>query len=651
MSINSNVPNNSSETFTAAMRLILELLIPTVGIFFILDVPLTFFRISYFSQQFIIVFFSLTTALLFLTKPAKAGGPKNNPQWYDIVLAFTTLILGGYVFYFYPSMVMTAGIIWPIQIVFGIIVTILVIEGIRRTSGMTVPIVILIFIAYAKWGYLLHGILSAAPLTWSRLWQQLLIGSDAMLGIALRIACGTVFGFIFFGEVYLKLGAGEFIMDLSTSLLRKVRGGPAKLAVISSLLFGTISGSAVANVVATGMYTIPLMKKTGYPPYYAGAVESVASTGGQLMPPVMGAAAFVMAAYLGVPYQTVCIVAIIPALLYYFGLFVQVDSQAGKIGLGSSLVDIKPIGSILKKGWVLIPPIVALIYTLFVLYLEPAFCTLIAIVVAYLCALFTKSTRASFWHLKAVKEEFQRVSRSMFSIISISAGAGLIIGVVAYTGLGISFSQILVMAAGGSLFFLALLVAIASAILGMGMPTTPAYIMLAVLAVPAMLKLGVTPMIAHLFVFYFGTLSMITPPICLAVFAAATISGAKVNTIGWQAVKLGIAGFIVPFIFLFNPALALVSGTGIQRLVVIAFTFVAIYLVAVFFEGYALKNILSLPVRLLAILGAVILIIPNPGFIHLELLVIKTVVLLLVLFFIYIITKKNKTVISEKLAV
>ena len=640
-----NVPNK----FLATSILIIEILIPILGIFFILDIPLMFFNISYFSQQFVVLFWALTSALLFLTKPAKKGGLKNNPQWYDLVAAALALFVGGYVFSFYPKMIETAGIIWPIQVFFGILVTLFVMEGIRRTSGWTVVGVILIFICYAKWGYLLHGVLSASPLGWPRLWQQLLIGSDAMLGIALRISCGTVFGFIFFGEVYLKLGAGEFIMDISSSLLGNVRGGPAKLAVLSSLLFGTISGSAVANVIATGMYTIPLMKKTGYPAYYAGAVESVASTGGQIMPPVMGAAAFVMAAYLGVPYQTVCIVALIPALLYYFALFIQVDSQAGQ----KELIykgEVKPVLSILKKGWILIPPIVTLIYTLFVLYLEPAYCCLLAIAVAYLCALLTKSTRASFWNLRAVKEEFQSVSRSMLTIISIAAGAGIIIGIAAYTGLGISFSQLLVGAAHGSLFFLALLIAAASVVLGMGMPTVPCYIMLAVLAVPAMIGFGVTPIIAHLFVFYYGVLSMITPPICLAVFAAATISGAPVNKIGWQAVKLGIGGFVTPFIFLFNPSLALVGGTVMQKIVVTAFTFVAMYLVAIVFEGYALNNYLNFPMRLLAVLGFVILIIPNPGFIHPELLVIKTVVSLSVLFLIYFTTKKNKTMISEKLA-
>jgi TRAP transporter 4TM/12TM fusion protein len=648
MSVNSNVPNKS----LATMRLIIEILIPLVGIFFILDVPIWFFRVSYFSQQFIIIFWALTSALLFLTKPAKTGGLKNNPQWYDLVAAVLALILGGYVFYFYPKMIETAGIIWPIQVFFGIVVTLLVMEGIRRTSGWTVVVVILVFICYAKWGYLLHGILSASTLRWSRLWQQLLIGSDAMLGISLRIACGTVFGFIFFGEVYLKLGAGEFIMDLSSALLGNVRGGPAKLAVISSLLFGTISGSAVANVVATGMYTIPLMKKTGYPAYYAGAVESVASTGGQIMPPVMGAAAFMMAAYLGVPYQTVCIMAIIPALLYYFGLFIQVDSQAGKLQLLPYKGEVKSVIGILKKGWILIPPITVLLYFLFVVYLEPGFCALIAIAVAYLCALLTKSTRARFWSLRAVKEEFQRVSRSMFTIISISAGAGLIIGVIAYTGLGISFSQILVGAAHGSLLFLALLCAVASTILGMGMPTTPAYIMLAVLAVPAMVSIGVTPKIAHLFIFYYGTLSMITPPICLAVFAAATISGAPVNKIGWQSVKLGVGGFVTPFIFLFSPALALVGGTWMERLTITVFSFVGLYLVAIFFEGYALHNFLSLPVRLLAVLSGILLMLPaSNNFLHFDLTILKTILTLLVLFFIYSTTKKNKTIISEKLAV
>lgn len=289
----SNSKVKAKNSIISNIRFLLEILIPLVGIFFIWDIPLLLFRVSLFEQQYMGIFWGLTTALLFLCLPAKHKAPKNNPQWYDLVLATLALIIGAYIFFYYPIVLLQMGIIRPIQLVLGLLVTIVVLETVRRTTGWSVVILVILFIIYARYGYLLPGLLGASTLSWSRLFQQLYLGVDFMLGTPLRIATGVVFGFIFFGIVLIQLGAAEFLMDICFALFGKVRGGPAKISVTSSALFGTISGSAAANVVATGMITIPLMKRTGYPDWYAGAVEAVASTGGQLMPPVMGAAAFV----------------------------------------------------------------------------------------------------------------------------------------------------------------------------------------------------------------------------------------------------------------------------------------------------------------------------------------------------------------------
>lgn len=643
--MNKNLSNNQSKkgNFIDIIRLILGVSIPLVGIFFIVDIPLIFFRFSFFFQQYKILFWSLTVALLFLTLPAKKGAPKNNPQWYDLILAVCTLIVGFWTFLYIPEVLLTIGVIQPIQVILGILTFFIVMESVRRSTGISVVIVILIFFIYAKWGYLLPGLLGASPLSWSRMFQQILFGSDFLVGLPLGVGSGVVFGFIFFGAVLIKLGAADFLMDIAFTLMGKVRGGPAKVSVLSSALFGTISGSAVANVIATGTITIPLMKKTGYPDYYAGAVEAVASTGGQIMPPVMGAAAFVMADYLGIPYARVCVIAAIPAILYYFGLFTQVDSQAIKLHLGSTPKEyIKPLKATIKKGWIFLIPVFVLFYTLFIMYLSAPLAALCAVAAAFIVSLFITHIRRTFWSLRELADLAQKVSRQMFSIISLCAAAGIIVGLIAYTGLGISFSELLTEASGGSLILLALLVALASTILGMGMPTTPAYIMLAVLAVPAMVNLGVLPITAHLFCFYFGTLSMITPPICLAVFAASTLSGAAHLPIAFQAMKLAVAAYIIPFIILYNPSLALIGGSVIQKLTVIAFTTIAIYLIGIFFEGYAINNKLKMIERIFLMVIALVLIIPNPQLRSYELLILKIAGSIFTLFFILFLIRKNK---------
>ncbi len=568
---------------------LLGTLIPLTGLFFVLDIPYLVARVSLFNQQFIAIFWALVLSLLFITFPAKKGKPRFKPQWYDYILVLLTMIVGLYVALFYPEIMMGMGRVRTIEWFFGIISTLLVLESVRRTAGMTVVGIILVFLSYAKFGHLLGGLLATGYIRPTRLLQQLYIGADFLLGIPLKVVVEIVFGFILFGIVYLRVGGGDTLMNLAYSLMGTVRGGPAKVAVIASSLFGSISGSAVANVSATGMITIPLMKKLGYPSFYAGAVEAAASTGGQIMPPVMGAAAFVLAEFLGVPYYQVVVAAIVPALLYYVGLFIQIDLQAVKQGLKGLPKDQVPsFKKILKDGWMHIIPIIVLIYTLFILFWPPGQCAVAGAFAAIIVSLVNRKTRYS-WNRKMIFDMIMSSSKAMFEVVAICGGAGLIIGLVAYTGLGLSFSQLLTQLAGGNLFFLAVITAIASVILGMGMPTTAAYIMLAVLAAPAMVHLGIEKMTAHLFVFYFGTLSMLTPPVCLAVYAAGPIARANSMQIAFQAMQLAIAGYIVPFVFIYNQGVTL-FGSVSEIIWDISMTLLAIIFFSFSFEGFFLKH-------------------------------------------------------------
>lgn len=632
------------------MRFFLEILIPLFLITYVLDLPLWFFRISLFGQQYIAFAWGAVTALIFLTLPVKKNYPKNNPQWYDLIAATLAFLIGVYLFLSIPAMILRMGIIYPLHVLIGIITFFIVLESVRRTSGWSVVLVILVFFVYAKWGYSLSGIFQTTPLSWTRMFQQIVFGSDFLLGPALRIACEIVFAFIFFGKIFLKLGAADFFMDICFVLVGKVRGGPAKIAVVSSSLFGSISGSAVANVVSTGMVTIPLMRQTGYKDYYAGAIEAVASTGGQIMPPVMGATAFVMAQFLGVSYAAIVAVAIVPALLYYLCLFVQIDGEAIKLKLGEVPEEyFKPLKDILKKGWIYIIPLIVLIWALFIAMQEPGVAALLSTGVAVLVSFARKETR-SLWTLKYIGQLLKETSHGLFEIISIVAGAGFIIGLIAYSGLGLTFSDLLTSFAGGSLFFLGILTALACVVLGMGMPTTPAYIMLSALAAPALVRFGIAPIVAHLFIFYFGTLSMITPPVALSVFAAASITGANTSKIAYQAMKLGFAGYLIPFIFLYNPALVFVEGNITEQLAVIIFTTVAVFLVATVFQGYVVNNRLKIIERLILSLIILVLIYPNPGLINTTLLYMKIIGVVVTFLFLLSLVIKNRRFLKTKTA-
>lgn len=586
---------------------ILETVIPLTGLFFIFDFFSYFFNISLYSQQYLGIFLGLVMALLFLKVPVSSKASKNVVPWYDWLFALLSLIAGLYVLIYYPKLALTMGVITSSKVVFGIIVGLLVLEGTRRIAGWPLVTVIVVFIIYARFGYLLPSGVDAQKVTWGRLINQLFLGSGSIYGVALRISALVVFSFILYAHALFGTGGGDFLFKLSEGLMGRFRGGSAKVSILASCFFGSLSGSAVANVASTGTITIPLMKRSGYPSYYASAVEAVASTGGTITPPVMGAAAFLIAEFVGVPYSQVVLVAIVPALLYYLGLFVQVDLNASKEnrqGLPPEKMD--SLIKVLLSGWPYIISLLVLVYCLFVLYLQPQASVLYALVALLVLVTLSKSNRKGIADLVNI---LRNTSRGMLEITVICAAAGIIIGVVNYTGLGFTLSRLLTSMAGDSLFILALVGALVSIILGMGVPGIVSYMVLAVLVAPALVQLGVQPIIAHFFIFYFGLFSFITPPFCLAVYTAASIGGANMTKTAVAAMKLALAGFIVPFIFLYNPALVFLGSAGDIAGSIIS-ALLSVVALGIALENYFLKK-LGWMSRILFLISAICLILPG----------------------------------------
>ncbi|HSE76571.1 MAG TPA: TRAP transporter permease [Alphaproteobacteria bacterium] len=432
---------------------------------------------------------------------------------------------------------------------FGVVITVLVIEATRRVIGWALPLTAIVFLVYG---------LVIADLEPMRLLDQLFMTTEGIFGIPLGVSAAYVIIFVMFGSFMERTGMGQLIMDFALCLTGHTAGGPGKCSVVSSSLFGTISGSAVANVMVDGPITIPLMKRTGFKPHFAAGVESVASTGGQIMPPIMGAAAFVMAEFLAVSYIQVTIWALIPALLYYVACFGAVHFEAKRLGLSgvprSELPRMRPVLS--QRGHLFLPIIIilAVMYSGYSAPLAALAGTLACFPVAALRA----TTRANVT-LRNVYDAMVDGAKNALAVAVACASAGIIIGVIALSGTGIVFTQIVVSLAQESLWLALVLTMFAGIILGMGMPTTPAYILMTALLVPAIVKLGVVTPAAHMFAFYFAILSAITPPVALAVFAAAGLAKADLWKSGWAAVKIGAAGFIVPYMFVYEPALLMIG--------------------------------------------------------------------------------------------
>ncbi|MDH4050215.1 MAG: TRAP transporter permease [Rubrivivax sp.] len=431
----------------------------------------------------------------------------------------------------------------------GCTLIVLIIEATRRATGWALPVTAIAFMAYG----LTFGGQSVGVML-----DQLYLTTEGIFGIPLYVSATYVMLFILFGSFVEKSGAGKLFMDFALALAGHTSGGPAKVAVITSSLFGTVSGSAVANVMTTGTFTIPLMKRTGYRPAFAGAVEAVASTGGQLMPPIMGAAAFVMAEFLGVSYLTVAGFAVLPAVLYYLAVFMAVHFEAKRIGLvGLPRADLPRMKEVLLERGHLFLPLVVIVVVLLG-GRSAAFAALCGIGSVIPTTWLRASTRGTFT-VTAIVEAMESGARNTLVVALACACAGIVIGTITLTGLGLSFTGVVLALSQNSLLLALFLTMLAGILLGMGLPTTPAYIVQVALLVPALVKLGVQVEAAHLFVLYFAVLSAITPPVAMAVYAANGISRARLMETSWAAVKLGLTGYIIPFMFVFAPSLLLIG--------------------------------------------------------------------------------------------
>ncbi|MBI4490841.1 MAG: TRAP transporter fused permease subunit [Deltaproteobacteria bacterium] len=539
------------------MRLLQRLMlvaIPLFALLFNFEIP-SHFTTPMLQEQYLGMMLVLVLGSVFLSIPASRGASRTKAPWYDLFLALVSLVVGGYLVLFYPDILNEMGELTPNKVLLGAAAVLVVMEACRRMTGWSLVVIAAVFILYAHYAYLFPGLLHARSISWSKLAVHLYIDPNALLGTPLAIVSTVVVAFILFGQVLFASGGGEFFTDLATSLLGRFRGGAAKISVLASALFGTISGSAVANVVVDGAITIPLMIRTGYRPHVAGAVEAVASNGGQIMPPVMGAAAFVMAEFLGMPYAQVALAALIPALLYYLALFVQIDLEAGKTGITRIPREKIPSAmGVVKNGWVFIIPMALIIYILFVLNLQASKAGFYAAAVALAVTFFRRDLRIGFAKLVQILED---TGLAVLEVAVVCAVAGIVEGLLTLTGLAFVFTLFVEQLGTGNIWLILMLTAFVALFLGMPMPTTAVYVLVALTLAPALIKLGIPPIAAHMFVFYYAMLSLITPPIATAAFAAAAIAGTAMMRTGWACMRLGIIAYVIPFIFVMDPLLLL----------------------------------------------------------------------------------------------
>jgi TRAP transporter 4TM/12TM fusion protein len=534
---------------------ILLILLTLSSAAFALDIP-SYFGQVVFKQQAIGLFIGFMLASVFLGIPAKKGSP--HLPWYDFLFAFLGLVVGLNVAIRYPALLDTQAFFTPDKWILGGVAIVVLLEATRRIAGWALVGIVGFFILYAHFANYFTGLFYSNPIPGKRLFTYLYLDTNSLLGLPLWVVVSIVLAYIFLGQALFATGGGEFFMDFSLSAMGRFRGGTAKMAVFASSLFGTISGSAVANVVTTGSITIPMMKKSGYPPRLAGAIEAVTSTGGQLMPPVMGATAFLIAEFLGVAYVKVALAAVIPALLYYVILFLQVDLEAAKLGMKGLPATHRPaLNTVMRRSWLFLPTLAVLIYTLFWLRWDAGRAGFFASAVLIVLAGFRKQTRPS---LKKFLNLCEKTGKGLLEIGVVAGAAGFVIGVLNVSGLGFGLSMGLVEAAGHNIFPLLLLTAGISIILGMGMPTAAVYLLLVGLVTPALTQVGVPDIAAHFFIFYLGMMSMVTPPVCLATYAAAAIAEADFWRTGVAAMRFGVIAYLVPFLFVYSPTLLLVGN-------------------------------------------------------------------------------------------
>lgn len=546
--------------------------------------------------------------LIFLLYPTSKKWSRDKLHWFDLFLAILAPLTTIYVVANYKELVLRAGTVTRMDLIIGLLGILLVLEAARRVVGLPISIVAICFILYALYGRYIPGILAHRGVSFQRLVGHLFYTTEGIFGIPLGVSSTFVFLFILLGAFLERTGLGQLFIDLANALAGWATGGPAKVAVFSSGMMGMISGSSVANVVGTGTFTIPMMKKLGYKPEFAGAVEATASTGGQLMPPIMGAAAFLMAEFTGIAYSKIIVSAAIPAALYYFGVWMGVHWEAKKLGLrGLSKEELPKMKKVLLERGHLLFPLVAIIYLL-VTGFTPMKAALYAIVFSVASSLIRKSTRIKLSDIPAALEAG---ARGALSVVAATACAGIIIGVVTLTGIGLKLGTALVDLAGGNLLITLFFTMLTSLVLGMGVPTTANYVITSTIAAPALLRLGVPILPAHMFAFYFGIIADVTPPVALAAMAGAGIARANPMRTGLTASRLAIAAFLVPYAFVLSPQLLLVKVSNPLEVIWPVFTCaVGLFALSGGLAGYLLGNLAAWE-RLLYGLGGVLLVEPR----------------------------------------
>jgi TRAP transporter 4TM/12TM fusion protein len=548
---------------------------------------------------------AMMLALGFVLYPFWKKSDYKRVSWCDWALIALSIAVPLYVWIDFLGVVERAGMPNTNDLIVATVLTVLVLEGSRRMTGWALPILSLVFIAYGLFGRDMPGMFAHRGYTWPQLSNHFFANTEGIYGTSVGVAASYIFLFILFGTVMSKSGMGAFFNDLAMALAGHTKGGPAKVSVVSSALLGSINGSAVANVVTTGAFTIPLMKKTGYSKEFSGAVEACSSVGGQALPPVMGAAAFIMAEILGVSYSAIIIHAAIPALLYYLGVLIQVHLRAGKLGLvGLPRERLPQVKVVLKDKGHLLIPIFLLLYLLLFSGTTVVFSAVIAIVTTIIVACLKKSTRMS---VKDICDAFADGARQTVPVAMACACVGIIIGVISKTGFGLTMAGTIIALGHQSLLFTLFFSMITCMILGMGVPSIPAYIITATIAAPALAKLGIPEMAAHLFAFYYAMFANLTPPVALAAFAAAGVSGGDPMKTGYAAVKLALAGFIVPFMFVYSPEIMLIDTTLFDGIRVVTGACLGVLLISVAVEGYLFTRMPWL-LRIVAMSGAFCLI-------------------------------------------
>jgi len=557
-------------------------------------------------QRSIHLFFALS--LTFLLYPSM--GKKKSIDKGNLLFLFFIFITMGYIFINYNHLT-SERFPWITSLTFtqkilGLIFLITLLEATRRVMGLILPVLTLAVMAYTLYGRHLPGIFKHAGYSLENILDTAYLSTIGTFGLPLGVSATYLFLFVVFGAILERSGVGGFIMDIAKGIGGKSPGGPAKIAVVSSGAFGMISGSPVANVLTTGSFTIPMMKKIGYKPNFAGAVEAVASTGGMIMPPVMGVLAFLMSEFTGIPYIQICKHAVIPALLYYMGVYLMVHYEALKIGLtGLSSQDLPNLKKSLKNGIHLTIPILALVILLVKQY-TPMYAVVYSIYIAIFVASWKKSSRMGW---KKILDALEGGAKASLTVVLACATAGLISGLLGVTGLGLRLSNSIIHIVGGNIYLLLILTAIITLLLGCGLPSTVCYILLVPLIIPALIQMGVSKLASHFFVVYFATLAFITPPVGLAFYAAAGLAGAPVMKTGVTAVRLGMVAFIIPFLFVFFPSLLMVGdiSTIVLNFITAA---IGVFALAVGLEGYW-YHLMNPIQRIMALTAAILLIKPG----------------------------------------